>query len=68
MTLTKEEQALLKVLVEKELEAVEKEGKNIFIVNSPFLSGLARMHAKDIPFLKTEKLYQEFLKKLSEKL
>ncbi len=68
MTLTKEEKTILKVLVEKELEAVKKEGQNIFIVNSPFLSGLARLHSKDIPFLASEKLYREFLKRLSEKL
>jgi len=68
MTLTKEEKTILKVLVGKELEAVKKEGQKILIVNSPFLSGIARMHAKDIPFLASEKLYQEFLKGLLKKL
>lgn len=66
--LTKEEKIILKVLTGKELEAVKKEGKNIFIVNSPFLSSLSRIHAKDLPFLASEKLYQEFLKKLLKKL
>lgn len=68
MNITKEEKTILKVLVEKELEAVKKEGQKIFIVNSPFLSGLARLHSKDLPFLASEKLYREFLEKLLGKL
>jgi collagenase-like PrtC family protease len=68
MTLTKEEKAMLKALVKKELEAVKEEGQKILIVNSPFLSGITRTHAKDIPFLASEKLYQEFMEKLLEKL
>ena len=68
MTLTEEEKTILKVLVGKELEAVKKEGQKILIVNSPFLSSLARTHAKDIPFLASEKLYREFLEGLLKKL
>jgi hypothetical protein len=68
MTLTKEEKTLMKVLVEKELKAVEKEGKNILVVNSPFFSSIARVHSKDIPFLTSEKLYLEFLENLLKKL
>lgn len=68
MTLTKQEKTILKTLVKKELEAVRKEGKNIFIVNSPFLSGRYRMHSKDLPFLKTKNTYQKFLKNFLKKL
>ncbi|MBR9683630.1 hypothetical protein GOV03_03765 [Candidatus Woesearchaeota archaeon] len=68
MTLTTEEKDILKVLVQKELESVKEDGKKVLIVNSPFLSSIVRTHAKDIPFLASEKLYLEFLKKLLEKL
>lgn len=68
MTLTKQEKEVMKLLVKKELEEVEKKGEKVLIANSPFLSSLARLHSKDLPFLKTEKLYQEFLKNLLKKL
>jgi len=68
MTFTKEDKEVLKLLVKKELETLEKKGEKLLIVNSPFLSSLARLHSKDLPFLKTAKLYQEFLKGLLKKI
>jgi len=67
MTFTKEEQGVLKVLVEKELETIKKEGKNIFFSNSPFLGKVA-LDDPDVPFLKDELRYQEFLENLLKKL
>ncbi len=68
MTLSKEDKEALKILVKKELKEVKKEGEKVLIANSPFLSSLARIHSKDLPFLASEKLYQEFLEKLLKKL
>ena len=68
MTLTQEDKEILKVLVKKELDTVEKKGREVLIVNSPFLSSVFRMESKDIPFLATIELYQEFLKNLLNKL
>ena len=68
MTLTKEDQEALKILVKKELKEVEEKGEKLLIANSPFLSSLARVHSKDLPFLTSIRLYQEFLEKLLKKL
>lgn len=68
MTFAKEDKAVLKILVKKELEEVKKEGEKVLIANSPFLSSLFRMQSKDLPFLKTAKLYQGFLEGLLKKL
>jgi hypothetical protein len=68
MTLTNEDMAVLKILVEKELDNLEKDGEEIMIANSPFLSGISRLESGDLGFLKAEKAYQEFLMALKEKL
>ena len=68
MTLTKEDLTILKALVEQEIESVKKDGEKLNIVNSPALSSIYRMKEQDIPFLKTAKLYEEFLEGLLEKL
>ena len=65
MTLTKEEMDVLKVLVQKELDHVSKDAKKLMISNSPFFGGLQK---ENLPFLKSEVEYQDFLKQLVEKL
>lgn len=67
MVLTKENKVVLKILVEKEIEQVKKEGKQIFISNSPFLNKIIGDEA-DLPFLKSEVLYQNYLEVLLKKL
>tara|TARA_Y100000034_G_C6855813_1_gene388906 strand:- start:538 stop:744 length:207 start_codon:yes stop_codon:yes gene_type:complete len=59
MELNKQEKTILKVLLEKELETVKKQGKAIFTVNSPFL-GKVRPD-KDLDFMTSELTYEEFL-------
>ncbi|PIN74900.1 hypothetical protein COV17_04495 [Candidatus Woesearchaeota archaeon CG10_big_fil_rev_8_21_14_0_10_36_11] len=68
MTLTTQEQAVLKALVKKELADIKELGDSFDIVNSPFLSSISRMKAMDIQFLKTETLYIKFLEDLIQKL
>jgi hypothetical protein len=68
MTLTNEDMAVLKILVEKELDNLEKDGEEVMIINSPFLSGVSRLQSGDMEFLKAEKAYQEFLIVLKQKL
>ena len=68
MTLTKEDLTILKALVEQEIKSVKKDGEKLNIVNSPVLSSISRTRETDIPFLKTAKLYEEFLQGLLEKL
>ncbi len=65
MTLTDKEKAVLRALVEKEIEDMGKE--KLFISNSPFLNKVIR-DDPDVPFLKSEALYQEFLQELLKKL
>jgi hypothetical protein len=66
MTLTNEDKAVLKALVEKELEEMKKE--KVEFVNSPVLSSISRVTETDIPFIKTKTLYMEFLGQLLKKL
>ena len=66
--LTEKEKAVLKILVKKELEIVEQHNEEMYIVNSPFLSSVSRLRSNDLEFMKTEKLYREFLSKLLEKI
>ncbi len=67
MAFTKDERALLKIVVQKELEALEQDGAQLFISNSPFITKVS-LDAPDIPFLKSAAKYQAFLKKLQKKL
>jgi len=63
MTLGKKERAVLKVLVEKELENIQNDSSQLMISNSPFLNKVG-LDDSDIAFMKSEKDYEEFLKKL----
>lgn len=65
MTLTKEEKSVLKILVEKELHHVKKDGQGFLISNAPFLG---KSDDPDLPFLKSLKLYKDFLEQLKHKL
>jgi len=67
MVLTNEEKAVLLILVEKELEMLRREGKKLFISNSPFLGKISR-DEPDIPFLKSEAKYEQFLKRLRKRV
>jgi hypothetical protein len=65
MTLTKEDKDVLKILVEKELSHVEKDGDELLISNADYLTKVGN---PDLPFLKAITLYEEFLKDLKKKL
>ena len=67
MNLNKDEASVLKVLVEKELENLEKDGDQLFIVNAPFINRVAK-DDPDLPFLKSLGLYKKFLHDLKNKL
>ena len=67
MALTKEETVVLKALLLKELAHVKNDAKRLVIVNSPFLNKVVDDQA-DLPFLKSELLYQQFLEQLLKKL
>ena len=64
-SLTKEENAVLKILIEKELNHVKKDGQGFLISNAPFLG---KSDDPDLPFLKSLKLYKSFLEQLKQKL
>ncbi len=67
MDLTTEEKSVLKILVEKELNHVKKDGQGFLISNAPFL-GKVSFDDPDLPFLKSMKLYKDFLEHLKQKL
>jgi len=67
MKLTKQDLAVLKILVEKELEHVERDGEKMVIVNAPFISKVAEDDS-DLNFLKSMEKYKEFLKELNKRL
>ncbi|HLD00986.1 MAG TPA: hypothetical protein VJC39_04530 [Candidatus Nanoarchaeia archaeon] len=67
MDLTIEQISVLRILVEKETEAVKKEGKKIGLSNSPFLNKVD-LDESDLPFLKSETKYLSFLKELARNL
>lgn len=66
MALTNQEKVVLRILLQKELENVKKQGKRIFIDNSPFLNKIEG--DSDLPFLKSEKLYEQYLQELLKTL
>ena len=65
MPLSKEEKSVLKILVEKELHHVKKDDQGFLISNAPFLG---KPDDPDLPFLKSLKLYKNFLEQLKLKL
>ena len=67
MELTKEERSVLKILVEKELHHVKKDGQGFLITNAPFINKISNDES-DFLFLKSLKLYKEFLEHLQKKL
>ncbi len=67
MAFTRKEKLILKLLVDKEISALQKEGRKLFISNSPFLTKVA-YDAPDVIFLKSKALYQAFLENLRKKL
>lgn len=67
MEFTKEENKVLKVLVEKELSHISEDSKKLLVANSPFFGKVAN-DDNDLEFIKSEKKYEQFLKKLIEKL
>jgi hypothetical protein len=67
MTLTNKDTKILKILVEKELEEIKKEGKKLMIVNSPFFNKVAR-DDEDLPFLSSEVKYEQYLEQLIKRL
>ena len=67
MTLTKKEVEILKILVEKELENLQQDSKNLLISNSPFFGKVA-LDDDDLKFIKDEKKYEEFLNKLAKNM
>ena len=67
MTLEKKDLDVLRILVQKELEHLQKDQKNLMISNSPFLTKVVDDDS-DLDFLKSEKLYEEFLGNLLQKL
>tara|TARA_Y100000031_G_scaffold27791_1_gene30035 strand:- start:1008 stop:1214 length:207 start_codon:yes stop_codon:yes gene_type:complete len=67
MELTTKDKAVLRALVEQELKVVTKEGEDITISNSPFL-GMVIKDVPDLPFMKGEMKYKQFLDDLLIKL
>ena len=67
MELTTKDKAVLKALVEQELNTVAKEGEEMTISNSPFL-GTVIKDVPDLPFIVGEMKYKEFLDNLLIKL
>ncbi|MBU1111783.1 MAG: hypothetical protein ABIG93_04925 [archaeon] len=67
MALDKKECAVLKVLVEKELENIQTDSSQLMVSNSPFFNKVA-LDDSDIAFMKSEKDYEEFLKQLLKKI
>lgn len=63
--LTKEESSVLKILVEKELNHIRKDGQGFLISNASFLG---KTDDPDLPLLKSLKLYKDFLEQLKKKL
>jgi threonyl-tRNA synthetase len=67
MALNKEDLTVLKILVEKELEHIEKDQEKLVIVNAPFITKVAGDDS-DLNFLKSIEKYKEFLQELNKRL
>ena len=67
MNLNKEEADVLKILVDKELEHLEKDVEQLVTVNAPFINKVIG-DDPDLPFLKSLELYKNFLQDLQKKL
>ena len=67
MNVSKEEKAILKILIEKELHHVKKDGQGFLLTNAPFINQIAP-NESDFLFLKSLKLYKDFLEQLKHKL
>ena len=65
MTLTKEDKDVLKILVEKELDHVTRDGEKLLISNADYIT---KTGSPDLPFLKSFPLYEKFLQDLKKKL
>lgn len=65
MSLSKEERSVLKILLEKELHHVKKDDQGFLISNAHFIN---KSDDPDLPFLKSLKLYKDFLEQLKKKL
>jgi hypothetical protein len=65
MVLTKEDKDVLRILVEKELEHVTRDGENLLISNADYIT---KVGSPDLPFLKSFPLYKKFLHDLKNKL
>ena len=67
--LTKQDKLALKILVKKEIDNIEKDEKEFYMIesNATFLSGLM-LQDKDIPFLASVEKYHQFLLELEKKI
>lgn len=65
MELNKQEKSVIKILVEKELNHIKKDSQGFLVSNASFLS---KTDDPDLPFLKSMKLYKDFLEQLKLKL
>ena len=67
MPLTIQEKAVLRILIEKELEHIKKDSKKLMIVNAPFLGKITEEVA-DFSLLKSEAQYLKLLEELKKKV
>ncbi|GEM_PF-3940876 len=67
MSLTPQEKSVLKILIEKELHHVKKDGQGFLLTNAPFINQMSTNESEFL-FLKSLKLYKDFLEQLKKKL
>tara|TARA_Y100000034_G_C6610215_1_gene265730 strand:+ start:338 stop:535 length:198 start_codon:yes stop_codon:yes gene_type:complete len=65
MTLTKHDQEILHMLVQKEIETLQKEKQQLMISNAGFLN---KEDSGDLEFLKSEAKYENYLKELLKRI
>jgi len=66
MELTKKELDVLRIIVEKELESMQKDAEKVTISNANYITKVET--DSDLEFLKQVELYETFLKDLLNKL